>query len=141
MKIGELARQAGLAPSKIRFYEAAGLIGPVDRTAGGYRRYSPRTGQMLELIGLAQQAGFSLAEIRTLMPQHGAAGIDHQKLLTGLRRKLTEVEALQRKLAETCAGLRLVIKRIEDTPPGGDCFENTESVLDDFRGKPPLGQR
>ena len=26
MKIGELARRTGLAPSRIRFYEASGLI-------------------------------------------------------------------------------------------------------------------
>jgi DNA-binding transcriptional MerR regulator len=139
LKIGELARQAGLAPSKIRFYEAQGLIGPVDRTLSGYRQYSGRTRQVLELIGLAQQAGFSLDEIRTLIPQQGGAGVDHEKLVAGLRRKLLEVEALQRKLAETCAGLKLVIKRIEDTPPGSDCFENTEGVLENFRGKPAFG--
>jgi DNA-binding transcriptional MerR regulator len=27
MKIGELAKDAGLAPSRIRYYEALGLIG------------------------------------------------------------------------------------------------------------------
>jgi len=37
MKIGELAERTGLAPSKIRFYEAHGLIAPVQRRANGYR--------------------------------------------------------------------------------------------------------
>jgi DNA-binding transcriptional MerR regulator len=138
MTIGELAQQAGLAPSKIRFYEAEGLIGAVDRKLNGYRQYSHRTQQILELISLAQQAGFSLAEIRALMPQQGKNGDGHDRMLAGLRKKLAEVEALQEKLAETCAGLKLVIERIENTQPGGDCFENTEGVLQSFRGKAQL---
>ena len=136
MRIGELARQTGLAPSKIRFYEAEGLIGAVDRKLNGYRQYSPRAKQMLELISLAQQAGFSLAEIRVLIPREGKAPRGHDRALAELRKKLAEVQALQVKLAETCAGLKLVIERIENTPPGRDCFENTEGVLKNFRGKP-----
>jgi DNA-binding transcriptional MerR regulator len=136
MRIGELARQTGLAPSKIRFYEAEGLIGAVDRKLNGYRQYSDRTRQVLELISLAQQAGFSLAEIRALVPQQGKVPGSHDRMLAGLRKKLAELEALRNKLAEACAGLKLVIKRIENTPPGGDCFENTEGVLRKFRGKP-----
>jgi DNA-binding transcriptional MerR regulator len=135
MRIGELARQTGLAPSKIRFYETQGLIGAVDRKLNGYRQYSDRTKQVLELISLAQQAGFSLAEIRTLVPQQGKASGRHSRMLAGLRKKLAELEALQNKLAETCAGLKLVIERIENTPPDADCFENTEGVLQSFRAK------
>lgn len=134
MKIGELAQQTGLAPSKIRFYEAQGLIGTVDRSLGGYRQYPARTKQVLELVILAQQAGFSLAEIRTLVAQQGKGPVGHDVMLSGLRKKLAEIEALQEKLAETHAGLRLVIDRIETTPPGGDCFECTEGVLQDLRG-------
>ncbi|HTO41595.1 MAG TPA: MerR family transcriptional regulator [Rhizomicrobium sp.] len=135
MRIGELARQTGLAPSKIRFYEAEGLIGAVDRKANGYRQYSQRARQALELINLAQQAGFSLAEIRAFIPREGEAPHGHDRALAELRKKLAEVEALQVKLAETRAGLKLVITRIETTPPGRDCFENAEGVLKSFRGK------
>lgn len=135
MRIGELARQTGLAPSKIRFYEAEGLIGAVDRKRNGYRQYSDRARQALELINLAQQAGFSLAEIRALIPREGKAPRGHERALTELRKKLTEVESLQVKLTEIRAGLQLVIERIENTPSGRDCFENAEGVLKNFRGK------
>jgi DNA-binding transcriptional MerR regulator len=97
IRIGELARQTGLAPSKIRFYEAEGLIGAVDRKLNGYRQYSDRTKQVLELISLAQQAGFSLAEIRALVPQQGKVSGSHDRMLAGLRKKLAELEALQNK--------------------------------------------
>ncbi|MDR7057946.1 DNA-binding transcriptional MerR regulator [Pseudomonas koreensis] len=35
MRIGELAKISGLTPSRIRFYEARGLICSVARTANG----------------------------------------------------------------------------------------------------------
>jgi DNA-binding transcriptional MerR regulator len=136
MKIGELAKEAGLAPSRIRYYEALGLIGSVERGLNGYRQYSRETGQILQIIITAQQAGFSLDEIRNLLPPQGKAGWDHDRLLAGLKKKLIDVEALQRRLAETRAGLKAVIAQIETMPPGGDCFDNTEGVLANLRGQP-----
>jgi hypothetical protein len=73
-----------------------------------------------------------------LVPQQGKVRGGHDRMLAVLRKKLAELEGLQKKLAETCAGLKLVIVRIENTPPGGDCFENTEGVLQKFRDKPSL---
>jgi DNA-binding transcriptional MerR regulator len=135
MKIGELAKEAGLAASRIRYYEALGLIGSVGRGLNGYRQYPRETGQILEIIITAQQAGFSLDEIRNLLPPQGKAGWDRNKLLAGLKKKLVDVEALQRRLVETCAGLKAVIAQIENMPPGGDCFDNTEGVLERCRAK------
>ena len=139
MKIGELAKEAGLAPSRIRYYEALGLIGSVDRGLNGYRQYSRETRQILEIIVTAQRAGFSLDEIRNLLPQHGKAGWSHDKLLAGLKKKLVDVEALQARLIETRAGLKAVIAQIETMSPGGDCFDNTEGVLASLRDQPKLG--
>jgi DNA-binding transcriptional MerR regulator len=133
MKIGELAKEAGLAPSRIRYYEALGLIGSVDRGLNGYRQYSRETRQILEIIVTAQQAGFSLDEIRNLLPQQGKAGWSHDKLLVSLKKKLIDVEALQARLIETRTGLKAVIARIETMPAGGDCFDNTERVLASLR--------
>jgi hypothetical protein len=70
-----------------------------------------------------------------LVPQQGKVRGGHDSVLAALRKKLTELEGLQKKLTETCAGLKVVILRIENTPPGGDCFENIEGVLKKFRGK------
>jgi DNA-binding transcriptional MerR regulator len=136
MKIGELAKEAGLAPSRIRYYEAQGLIGSVDRGLNGYRRYSRETRQILEIIVTAQQAGFSLDEIRNLLPPQGKTGRSHDKLLASLRKKLVDVEALQARLIETRASLKAVIARIETMAPGGDCFDNIEGVLASLRDQP-----
>jgi DNA-binding transcriptional MerR regulator len=139
MKIGELARQSGLSPSRIRYYEQQGLIGSIDRGLNGYRQYSRGTRQLLDVITLAQQAGFSLDEIRNLLPHNGDADWSRDKLVTALRRKLSDIEALQKRLADTSAGLLEAIARIEALPDGGDCFENAEGVLAGLRDQPPAG--
>ncbi len=74
MKIGELAGRSGLAPSRIRFYEASGLIS-AQRQANGYRRYTEQALQTLSIISCAQHAGFSLEEIRRLLPQDHTQGL------------------------------------------------------------------
>ncbi|EOQ78953.1 transcriptional regulator [Pseudomonas aeruginosa VRFPA02] len=90
MKIGELAKLTGLATSRIRFYEASGLIRS-QRKANGYRDYAADTVWILELVTGAQGAGFSLEEIARLLPS-GDGAWQHGELLEGLRRKVAEIE-------------------------------------------------
>jgi DNA-binding transcriptional MerR regulator len=137
MKIGELAQETGLAPSRIRYYESLGLIGAVERRMNGYRSYPRETAQLLRIITGAQRAGFSLDEIRGLLPQKSGAGWDHPKLLAGLKQKLADIAALQASLAATQADLEFLIARIEASPPDGDCFDNAKAVLDDVSQRRP----
>lgn len=134
MKIGELAKISGLAPSRIRFYEASGLIDTVARKANGYRDYAPDTAWVLEIITGAQAAGFSLEEIRHLLPINGDGG-RHEALLGGLKRKVAEIENLQRRLARNKAQLLLVINGIETKPEGMGCAYNTQLLLQRLRQK------
>ena len=68
MKIGELAKRTGLSASKIRFYEDIGLLKMVERKANGYRSYPEEAEVVLNLIVSGQQAGFSLDELKALLP-------------------------------------------------------------------------
>ena len=70
LAIGEVARRAGIRPSALRYYESIGLL-PVPIRVSGRRRYDERTVQLLRVVQLAQQAGFTVAEIQTLL--HGYA--------------------------------------------------------------------
>ncbi len=70
LAIGEVARRAGIRTSAVRYYERIGLL-PAPRRVSGRRRYDESTVQMLRLIQLAQSAGFTMAEIQTLL--HGFA--------------------------------------------------------------------
>lgn len=61
--IGEIARRTGLAVSAIRFYEDEGLVHPA-RNTGNQRRYHRSDIRRLSFVLIAQQLGFTLAEIR-----------------------------------------------------------------------------
>lgn len=133
MKIGELASRTGLAASRIRFYEASGLIS-AQRQANGYRRYPEQAVQTLGIISCAQQAGFSLDEIRRLLPQGDSQGLAHAELLASLERKVGEIEAMQQRLAQNKAQLLGIIASIESKPEGMPCAENAERVMAQLRG-------
>jgi len=132
MKIGELAKQSGLTSSRIRFYEASGLIGKVQRQANGYREYPPHTVQVLQIIACAQQSGFTLDEIHHLLPPD-MKGWKHDELLASLRQKVTEIEQMQLRLNQNKTQLLAIIDNIENKPESLACSENTEQMLTRLR--------
>lgn len=128
MKIGELAQRTGLAASRIRFYESIGLLKLVERQANGYRSYPEQAVLVLNLITTAQQAGFSLDELRTLLPQD-LAQWEQGKLLDTLQVKVKDIEALEQRLAQSKAHLLALIDEIESKPDDIDCATNAKRVL------------
>jgi len=128
MKIGELAKRTGLAASRIRFYEACGFIQAVERKANGYRDYPSETVWMLEIVTRAQNAGFSLEEIRHLLPTPQNIW-DHGELLKGLKHKVTEIEALQKRLDHNKSQLLVVIETIELGMEGIPCADRPTWIL------------
>ena len=65
MRIGEVAAQAGLATSAIRYYERLGLL-PAARRENGRRVYGEDVRARLAVIQGAVASGFTLKEIRSL---------------------------------------------------------------------------
>ncbi|ABX15385.1 MerR family transcriptional regulator [Burkholderia multivorans] len=138
MKIGELAERTGLTPSRIRFYERIGLLTAVGRQPNGYRVYSPDAVVLLGLVATAQKAGFSLDEIRMLLPpdlgqwQRGA-------LLEALRNKVRDIEAMQIKLTQNKAHLVSLMAEIEGKPDEIDCSTNAARLLSQMQSREPDG--
>ena len=66
ISIGEVGRRTGLRASALRYYERAGLI-HVLRRSGGHRVYDPSVLESLALIQLAQDAGFTIREVKALL--------------------------------------------------------------------------
>src|SRR5260370_39412165 len=58
-----IAREAGVRPSTLRYYERIGLL-PSARRVAGRRRYDVCALKRLELIAYAKRAGFRLAQIQ-----------------------------------------------------------------------------
>jgi DNA-binding transcriptional MerR regulator len=131
MRIGELARQSGLSRSRIRFYEAKGLLAAVDRTSNGYREYPADAAMILGIIVGAQRTGFALDEIKRMLPAD-LANWRRGELIGALRHKVADIERMEEQLAQSKAQLRAVIRKIERGPAGADCAENTRRLLREF---------
>ncbi|EOW1325497.1 MerR family transcriptional regulator [Klebsiella aerogenes] len=128
MNIGTLAKRSGLTPSRIRYYERAGILKTVQRKANGYRSYPEEALVLLGLITTAQAAGFTLEEIAALLPSD-LNHWDRQTLLTTLQQKVADIEKLEQKLAHSKAQLISVIDEIQQKPDDIDCAANARRVL------------
>ena len=93
LTIGEVAQQANLNVSAIRFYERNGLLPEAERVSG-QRRFTADTVQRLGIIDVAKQAGFSLEEVGVLLDSIDQGAPAHEQLQALAERKLPEVDAL-----------------------------------------------
>jgi MerR family redox-sensitive transcriptional activator SoxR len=92
MLIGELARLVGLRTSAIRHYESIGVLKPAARVAGR-RRYGGDAVNTLRLLQATQQAGFTLAEARQLLPILADNRVPSKKWRDLFETKLHELDA------------------------------------------------
>ncbi|HRF98092.1 MAG TPA: MerR family transcriptional regulator [Aggregatilineales bacterium] len=90
--IGEIARLAGVATSTIRYYEGIGLLPPSKRVSGK-RRYGATILEKLRVIRMAQRAGFSIAEIHTLLHEFPANTPPSSRWQTLATNKIPEIDA------------------------------------------------
>lgn len=93
LTIGEVAQRAGLRTSAVRYYEDAGVLPPAARV-GGQRRYDETVLARLAVIRLAQEVGFSVAEIRALVDGFDNAGVASERWQEMARLKMADVNAL-----------------------------------------------
>ncbi len=128
MKIGELARRSGLAASTIRFYESKGLLKIVDRQSNGYRDYPLEVIALLAIVNDAQKAGFSLEEIKQVLPEDMSSW-RHDELMVALKKKIADIESLEVRLAQNKTHLRSLIQLIDSKPKDVDCKDNAFRVM------------
>ncbi len=107
MSIGEIARRAGLQASAIRYYETAGVL-PKPRRVNGRRVYDRSVLAWLSLISLAQGAGFTISEIRTLIHGFGKRTPPSKRWNALASRKLKEI----REQVRQAKRMELVLKRL-----------------------------
>ncbi len=125
LSIGEVASQVGLRASAIRFYERAGLLSAPVRI-NGRRRYEVAIVQKIRLIQMAQQAGFTVAEIRALFyefPTDTPPSARWQKLAS---HKLEEIDVLLNRINR----MKMLLERASrcECPTLEDCAEGIEKI-------------
>lgn len=90
LSISEVATRTGLRPSALRYYEEAGLVSPVARVSGR-RHYDDSVLYRLQVVACAQEAGFTIAEVRELLAGEDQPSARWRALA---ERKLGEVDAV-----------------------------------------------
>ncbi|MCO4862888.1 helix-turn-helix domain-containing protein [Cupriavidus sp. WGlv3] len=101
LDIAEVARQAGVPASTLRYYEEKGLIASIGRR-GMRRVFDAGVLERLALIALGRAAGFSLDDIARMFSPQGQPRIDRQMLAA----KADELDRTIRKLTAMRDGLR-----------------------------------
>lgn len=118
LTIGEVARQAGIAATTLRFYEQIGLV-PAPARQGGQRRYDDSVLARLDVIRLCKSAGFALEEIQLLFADD-APGRPVSRALA--EAKLAEIDAQMASLARAREvvewGMRCTCPSIDDCTCG-----------------------
>ena len=108
--IGKAAKRTGTSVSALRFYESKGLIRS-ERTQGGNRVFPASEIRRISFILIAQQLGFSLAEIRDQLdklPNHRTPSKSDwtkisQTFKHDIEARITGLERLRDKL-DGCIG-------------------------------------
>ena len=95
--IGEVARRVGIRASAIRYYESVEVL-PAPQRINGRRRYDARVFDRLAVIQMAQQAGFTVAELQTLFNGFTTETTASARWEVLARQKLVEVDALMRRV-------------------------------------------
>jgi MerR family redox-sensitive transcriptional activator SoxR len=117
LSIGEVARRTGVRTSALRYYEEAGIL-PAPARVSGRRLYDAAAIRRVDVLRFAQQAGFTLQEIKTLFHGFGAETPLSARWQALARAKLTELDLLARRIRRMRRAVELGLKcgcvRVED---------------------------
>ena len=114
MRIGELARRAGVNIDTVRYYERSGVLPVPARTASGYRDYDHGDLARLHFVRRAKRLGFTLAQAVELLALGNGPDADLAAVRSTATARLADVEA---RIAELAA-MRDVLRTLVDACPG-----------------------
>lgn len=121
MKIGTVAKAAGLRVDAVRFYEREGLIGEPRRRPSGYREYEPEVVLQLRFIRDAKGLGFSLKEIRELLSLEADTAATAADVRELAERKLSDIAQRVESLQAMQAALSALVDGCPGSGPMSGC--------------------
>ncbi len=92
LRIGQVSTQSNLPIKTIRFYEDRGLIQAAERTAGGFRLFSPSVLIRLSFIRRSQSLGLSLKDIQSILDIADSGERPCHKVKRKFQEKIVEIE-------------------------------------------------
>ena len=117
IRVGELARAAGVATSTIRFYERVGLLPEPARTPAGYRDYDRASLDRLAFIHAGRAIGLSVAELREIIALRERGQAPCARVTVLLQQRMEEVSGRIAELQRIQAHLRWLAARARRLDP------------------------
>ena len=121
MRIGQVAKAAGVGIDAVRFYEREGLIRAPARRPSGYRDYTPDVVVSLRFIRRAKELGFSLKEISELLRLEASEDATPADVRERAEAKLEVLEERIRSLQRMRRALRKLVESCPGKGPLRDC--------------------
>ena len=121
MRIGELARQAGVDVQTVRYYEREGLLDAPARTPSGYRAYGPDHLERLNFVRHCRSLDMPLAEVKRLVQLAGEKTISCDEVNGLVRAHLARVQAKRKSLQELESKLAALNAQCESGHRVADC--------------------
>jgi arsenate reductase (thioredoxin) len=112
VKVSELARRAGIAPSAVRFYEETGVIRAAARRDNGYRDYPEESLAHLRLVVALRRLGLAPVEagrLAALCIDRGEVDLDLAPLIAGQRAAIERQRADLDRVDSELTDLELTI--------------------------------
>ena len=110
MKIGEVARQAGVSVDTVRFYERRGVLPAPERLSSGYRTYASATVSRILVARHLQQLGLTLDEVIAALHANDRGGANCaserwrlESVVDRIDAKLAELRTLRREIRSVMA--------------------------------------
>ncbi len=100
MRIGEIAQEAGVSRSIIRYYESKGVLPAAGRDEFGYRTYGEAELARIRFVTGARRLGCSFPEIKALIALQEDHHIPSSKLLKLLASMMKEVDDEMERLRQ-----------------------------------------
>lgn len=121
MRSGQVARDAGVNVETLRYYERRGILQAPERRASGYREYTEEAVGVVRFVKRAQELGFSLDEVETLLTlaSGGPESCDSARALAS--RKLGELDTKMRSIHAMQESLRRLVATCEMPRAERDC--------------------
>lgn len=117
MKIAEFSELCGCNPKTLRYYDAEGLLKPVevDRDSG-YRHYTAEQAIAYVKIKNLQRAGFTIGEIRGLLGKSDAEIYDaFESKIAEAEKKLLEIREIQKSYQSEMTVMKNKIKALKES--------------------------
>ncbi len=114
--IGEIAKELGVRPGTLRYYEALRLLPTPRRSAGGYRLYDGESQQRLVFIANAKSLGLTLREIRQIITARRSGRLPCDSVYTMLSDHVRNIDQQIARLQALKSDLQVILSSYRKRP-------------------------